>query len=242
MSDDRAPVRSYARIFRPERRIYSVEGHPLPVPGGVPLAWLAWAVGTLVTVIALSGGSWPVAAVIGAAVGGAGLAVGGRAAAAIAGAATLGACQIAGVVLGALDWPLRLVIVPALVATLATQATPDGRPAHRYALSWLALQIRPPRRSLGRELPAAGARRCHAAELWAVPDARGEAFPRGRVRGPAILWFRAPVVVHEGRGLRGRRLAARPARPDAQGAVERVELAAVERVELAAGERVELRP
>jgi len=43
MSHGYEPIRSYQRIFRPERRIYQVEGHVLPVPGGVPLRWLAYA-------------------------------------------------------------------------------------------------------------------------------------------------------------------------------------------------------
>ena len=45
MSDQPAPIRSYQRIFRPERRLYSIEGRVLPVPGGVPLRWLAYAAG-----------------------------------------------------------------------------------------------------------------------------------------------------------------------------------------------------
>ena len=36
---EREPIRSYQRIFRPERRIYHLEGRALPVPGGVPLRW-----------------------------------------------------------------------------------------------------------------------------------------------------------------------------------------------------------
>ena len=156
MADDRAAIQSYARIFKPDRRIYAVDGHRLPVPGGVPLGWLGYAVASLVAVIALSGRSWTVAIVAALVVAGAGLVAGDRRTALVVGVATLGAAQVAGFLLAALDWPLRLLIVPAAVATLATQATPDGRPAHRYALSWLALQLRPARRSLGRALPAGG--------------------------------------------------------------------------------------
>ena len=43
MSDDTHTIRSYQRIFRPDRRIYQIDGRRLPVPGGVPLEWLGWA-------------------------------------------------------------------------------------------------------------------------------------------------------------------------------------------------------
>ena len=33
----RRPVRSYQRLFSPDRRIYAIDGRTLPVPGGVPL-------------------------------------------------------------------------------------------------------------------------------------------------------------------------------------------------------------
>ena len=57
MSESFEPIRSYQRIFRPERRIYQIEGRTLPVPGGVPLRWLAYATATLLAVIALGSGS-----------------------------------------------------------------------------------------------------------------------------------------------------------------------------------------
>jgi hypothetical protein len=39
VNEGREPIRSYQRIFRPERRIYQIEGRALPVSGGVPLRW-----------------------------------------------------------------------------------------------------------------------------------------------------------------------------------------------------------
>ena len=63
-------------------------------------------------------------------------------------------------------------MIPAAVATLATQATPDGRRADRFALSWLALRLAPLRRSLGRALPAAGRAHRLGGELWVAPDER----------------------------------------------------------------------
>lgn len=236
MSEDRAPIQSYARIFKPDRRIYAVEGHRLPVPGGVPLGWLGYAVAALVAVIALSGRSWTVAVVAGFLAAGSGLVSGDRATAIVVGIATLGGAQIAGFVLAALDWPLRLLIVPAAVATLATQATPDGRPAHRYALSWLALQLRPPRRSLGRALAPAGARREHRALLAVAADAHEWLLDRARVTGPATVRFAAPLPVSDQRTRRGRRVSHSPQR------FARGEAKTVDHVELAKGERLELRP
>jgi len=166
------PIRSYQRIFRPERRIYQVEGHVLPVPGGVPLRWLAYAAAALVAVLALSSGSLAVPALFGLVSSAAGLALGGREEAGLAGLAAFVASWIVGVGLGLLDWPLRLVVVPVAVATLATQAAPDGRRADRFAASWLALRLAPRRRSLGRALPAAGVSHPMRGQLWVAKEAR----------------------------------------------------------------------
>jgi hypothetical protein len=229
-------VRSYQRIFRPERRLYQVEGRPLPVPGGVPLRWLGWAAGTLLAVLALAAGSASVAALAagGAALGG--LVAGGRRLALAAAAAAFVAVPAFGFVLGALDWPLRLVVLPALVATLATQATPDGRRADRFAWSWLALRLAPRRRSLGRALPPAGRRQLVGGELWVAACEDWPRLRRGRIRGRAEARFARPVWVGRGR-VRGRRLAARPLR----GPLPRRGVL-VGSLELRTGEVVEVRP
>jgi len=164
-------IRSYQRIFRPERRIYQLEGRPLPVPGGVPLRWLAYAGATLAAVLALSSGSIAVPMVL--ALGGSafGLAVDGRERAVLAGVLSPCAAWLAGLALGLLDWPLRLIVVPVAIATLATQASPDGRRADRFAVSWLALRLAPRRRSLGRALPPAGVPHLRDGELWVEREA-----------------------------------------------------------------------
>jgi hypothetical protein len=202
-------IRSYQRIFRPERRLYQIEGRRLPVPGGVPLRWLGWAAGTLLVVLALSAGSVTVAALAAAGAALAGLVAGGRQVALAAAVAALVAVPTLGLVLRTLDWPLRLAVLPALVATLATQATPDGRRADRFAWSWLSLRLAARRRSLGRALPLAGRRYLPGGELWVAacedwPDLR-----RGRIRGRAQARFGRPVSVRRGH-LRRRRLVARP--------------------------------
>ena len=69
MSDSVHPIRSYQRIFKPDRRVYAIDGRRLPVPGGVPLEWLAWALCSLIGVLALGQRSILLAVVF-AAVGG----------------------------------------------------------------------------------------------------------------------------------------------------------------------------
>ncbi|HEU4705593.1 MAG TPA: hypothetical protein VFS64_00200 [Solirubrobacterales bacterium] len=232
MSDGFEPIRSYQRIFRPERRIYSIEGRPLPVPGGVPLRWLAYATAALLLVVALGSGSAAVALVIAAVAGLGGASAGGRLGGAVAALGALAATWIGGWVLGLLDWPLRLVVIPAAVATLATQATPDGRRADRFALSWLAARLAPARRSLSRALPAVGRAHMLGGEVWVAPDERSARLRRGRVRGPAIVFFSQAVAVR-GAGRRRRRQMARGARRGEE---------STRRLSLGEGEVLEVRP
>jgi hypothetical protein len=236
VSDGYEPIRSYQRIFRPERRIYSIEGRPLPVPGGVPLRWLAYATAALLVVVAIGSGSVAVALTIAAVSGLGGASAGGRVGGAVAALGALAAAWIGGLALALLDWPLRLVVIPAALATLATQATPDGRRADRFALSWLAVHLAPLRRSLGRALPAPGQVHLLGGELWVAPDERSPRLRRGRIRGPAIVFFSAPVAVR-GSGWRGRRRVAQtPCRHQRKGDVSARRLALVE------GEMLEVRP
>lgn len=229
-------IRSYQRIFRPERRIYSIEGRPLPVPGGVPLRWLAYASAALLAVVAIGSGSAVVALGLAGIAGLAGASAGGRVGGAVAAAGALSATWIGGLVLGLLDWPLRLVVIPAAVATLATQATPDGRRADRFALSWLAAHLAPLRRSLGRSLPTAGRAHLLGGELWVAPDERSPRLRRGRVCGPAIVFFSRAVPVR-GSGRRRRlQVAQAPGRRARRGDVS------ARRLALGEGEVLEVRP
>src|SRR4051812_30384015 len=237
MSGACEPIRSYQRIFRPERRIYQIEGRSLPVPGGIPLRWLGYATAALLAVLAVGSGSATVAMFVALAAGAAGLLVGGRVGGLAAAAGAFGAFWIAGFLLGLLDWPLRLVVVPIAIASLATQATPDGRRADRFALSWLALRLAPRRRSLGRGLPSAGTRQLgDGANLWVAPDEHLPELRRCRIRGAATVAFAEEVRVRRG-SLRQRRLIARPA----SGLPRRGELEA-RRLAVGAGELLEVRP
>jgi hypothetical protein len=207
VTDGHHAVRSYQRIFSPERRIHQIEGRPLPVPGGVPLRWLGWAMGSLFVVLALGSGSLLVPAVAAAAAGAGGLILRDRTAGLLAAAAATAGTLVLGAASGAIDWPIRLVVIPVAVATLATQATPDGRRPERFAISWLSLRLAPPRRSLGRALPAVGSPQFHVGELWLSPDSRGPSLRRARITGPAVVHLAEPLSVR--RSLSGRRLVAR---------------------------------
>jgi hypothetical protein len=237
VTDGFEPIRSYQRIFRPERRIYSIEGRPLPVPGGVPLRWLAYATGALLAVIAIGSGSAAVALILAGVAGIAGAGAGGRIGCSVAAMAGLVATLIGGFLLGLLDWPLRLIVLPAAVATLATQATPDGRRADRFAISWIAAHLAPGRRSLARVLPASGRRHLLGGHVWFAPDERSPRLRRGRVRGPAVVFFSGAVAVR-GSAWNRRRMVAQElgGRRRRRGEIK------AHRLALAEGEVMEVRP
>lgn len=234
MSDSAHPIRSYQRIFKPDRRVYAIDGRRIPVPGGVPLEWLAWALGSLLAVLVLSQRSILLSLVVAtlcALVGRRTHGVTGMLLGALAGfLVTL----LVGVVLGWLDWPLRLLVAPGLIATLAGQAAPDGRPAHRYLASLAALRIRAQRRSLDGAIGADGEVHDFAPRVWVAPDEHAPVLEHGKVRGPARLLFARPVVAIPGRG----RVIVRRAEGHRMRAGERL----CEVIELDEGQLVEVRP
>jgi hypothetical protein len=172
---------------------------------GVLFEWLAWAFGALVLVLVLSQRSVVFALVLGAIGGLLGVSSHGRRGAAYAGTAIFLGTLLVGTVLGWVAWPLRLVLLPAILATLARQASPDGRPAYRLISSWVRDKLRanthPPRQ------PAGGDGVVWAPQVWIAPDECSPVLHYGRVRGPARLVFGWPVVVVMGHG----RLVIRPA-------------------------------
>lgn len=239
MTDRPSQVRSYQRIFRPDRRIYQIDGRPLPVPGGIPLTWLAWVAGTIAVVVLLSARSLALALLLAAVSGIAAAGEGGRKAAALASAVTFTGALAAGVMLSVLDWPLRLVILPVTVATLAGHVTPDGRPAHRYLLSRIAVRfLRPERRSLDRPLAVEGRLELWGPWTWIAPDEHTPELRRGRVRGPARVEFTDPVVVIRARHRWRRRFVVRPT---AGRRLRRGDQVA-DAIDLAAGRNLEVRP
>jgi hypothetical protein len=134
-------------------------------------------------------------------------------------------------VLSLVSPPLRYLVIPAGLAVLATQAAPDGRRAHRFALAWLGLRLRRRRTVSGRPLPPEAHLVRLAPVLPVAPDEHAPALRRARVRGPAVVRFREPVA------LVRRRRAWRARTPGSAGGEE-----LASRVELANGERLEIEP
>jgi hypothetical protein len=233
VSDSTHPIRSYQRIFKPDRRIYEIDGRRLPVPGGVPLDWLAWAFMSLVVVLVLSQRSILLAVVLGAILGVLGASSHGWSGAIVAAVTGLLGTLIVGQLLVWLDWPLRLVITPGMIATLAGQGAPDGRPAHRFLTSWAALRMRSARRSLSGAIDAEDETHVWAPRVWIAPDEHFPVLHHGRVRGPARLVFAHPVVAVPGR----RRLIVRRAEGHRIRSGERL----AEVIELGEGQVVEVR-
>jgi hypothetical protein len=234
VSDSTHPIRSYQRIFRPDRRVYAIDGRRLPVPGGVPLEWLCWAFCSLIAVLVLSQRSIIVAGIVAALVGVLASSSHGPTGAVLGGLAGFVATLLAGVALDWLDWPLRLLVVPGMIATLARQTSPDGRPTHRYLTSLAALRLRAARRSLDGAIGADEQQRVWAPQVWIAPDQHSPVLHHGRVKGPARLVFAHRVVAIPGRG----RLIIRRAEGHRMRSGERL----CEVVELAEGQVVEVRP
>jgi uncharacterized membrane protein YeaQ/YmgE (transglycosylase-associated protein family) len=234
VSDSPAPIRSYQRIFKPERRLYQIDGRRLPIPGGVSLEWLAWAFASLLAVLVLSQRSLVLTLVAAGIAGTLGAGSHGWAGALVSTVAGLVGALLAGVIVGWLDWPLRLIVLPGLLATVAQHPSSDGRSTYRYLFSWLALSVRASRRSLDRPLQVDGDARVWAPRVWVAADHHGPVLSRGRVHGPARLVFGRRVVAIPGRG----RLIVRPAEGHRMRRGERV----ADVIELGDGHVVEVRP
>ena len=233
MSDGSAPIRSYQRIFTPQRRIYQIDGRRLPIPGGVPLSWLGWTLLSLVVILLVSSRSLLLTLLAGLLA----AAVGRQRSLPSALAAFLVAVagvQLVGLLLGLLAWPLRLVVLPMALATAAGQLSAEGRPAYRHLLGLFMLRLKAGRRSLGRPVPVEGERVTWLPRLWMAPDHRYPVLAHGRVHGPARLVFAQEMVLTRRRG----RHVVRPAA--SHKARRGDQLAHV--VQLEAGQIVEVRP
>ena len=92
-----------------------------------------------------------------------------------------------------------MVLCLIMVWKLSRQASPDGRPAHRYLTSLVGLRMRAARRSLDGAIPSEGEIHVWAPQVWVAPDEHSPVLHHGRVQGPARLVFAHPVVVVPGR-------------------------------------------
>lgn len=237
MDERRAVVRSYQRLFRPDRRIYAIDGRTLPIPGGVPLRWLAYASVVLVIMVVIAGRSPAMAAAAGGVVYAACARLGRRPEGRRLGAIVAVGLFVSGFVVRVVDWPLRLVLVPAVAATALTQVSPDGRGARRHLLGLARVRVAGRRRGSA-ALPVAGSPRRIAVRVRVAPDHRGTALTAARITGPCRLVFEEPVLVLRSRGRlrRGRtRVIPVDGEPRRVGPM-------LDRLPVAVGERVEVRP
>ena len=208
MSESREPIRSYQRIFRPERRIYQIEGRTLPVPGGVPLRWLGYADRDAARGAGARLGLGRRRSPGARAAAPAGRTGGGRGGRALAGRRRLRAASwLGGLALGLLDWPLRLDRGPGRGGD-AGDAGDAGRPPRR------PLRRSPGSRCGWRPAGARSGGRCRrparprllgGAALGRARRARSRAAPRpGPRAGDRRLRRRRSTVRRA--GLRRRRL------------------------------------
>lgn len=101
------------------------------------------------------------------------------------------------------EW--RYGIVPIRCALAGWWLSPDGRPAHRFALTWAHMQLRRRRRRPGQAVRPEGERIALADRLAVRAGVPGRRLVRARVHGPADIALREPLVLRSRRGLRGRR-------------------------------------
>jgi hypothetical protein len=199
VSDSTHPLRSYQRIFKPDRRVYAIDGRRLPVPGGVPLEWLCWAFCSLIAVLVLSQHSFVVAGTVAALVGLLAASSHGWTGAVLGVLAGFAATLLAGVALDWLDWPLRLLVVPGMIA---------GRPP-RAQLSDLARRSktssntpdtgrRDRRGAPGAAVGAAGVGRPRSALAGSSPRPR-QGPGKARVRAPGCRCPRPGPAHHSPR-------------------------------------------
>lgn len=104
-----------------------------------------------------------------------------------------------GDLIGALSPPMRYVLIPGAVAALGSQVAPDGRSAHRYALTWLGFHLRPRRRSAGRAVPLEGELVPSGGEVAMRADETSPLARRARVYGPARVDLAEPMALRQTR-------------------------------------------
>jgi len=139
-----------------------------------------------------------------------------------------------------IGWQYKFCLIPLAVTVFGTRLTPDGRPAHRYAVSLVAYALRRHRVAGAHVAPLEGEPVPYEVETWISPDDRIPDLCRARVRGPATVYFRDQVVVDLATNSRwGRRRRVRPYLAGRR-ATRRQEI--TDSVAVRPGETVELTP
>ena len=113
------------------------------------------------------------------------------AAVAFAVVAALARLPIVGAVVAAVPAPVRLAVIPALIAYALTQLRPDGRPAHWFLLAWTRQRLAPA--TLIALAPVRRRPTERVAELLIAPDERDVLYRPGVIEGPAVALLRLPV-------------------------------------------------
>ena len=106
--------------------------------------------------------------------------------------AVLGRFPLLGELVGLIPPPARFLLLPFGIGLALARARVDGRPAHGFALGWLAFRFGPRRLNAFRPVPVAGAVEAVAEEITFIPDERGPRYRRARVRGSGRLLLRMP--------------------------------------------------
>lgn len=139
-----------------------------------------------------------------------------------------GTLPIAGAVLAALPWPIRLILLPGLVTRALCHQRADGRPAHEAIVAYLAF-VMTAKHLVGLAPVPRGDAALGAIAIAA--DEHGEDCPRGTVRGPCTIVLRRPARME----VRGRAVTLTPL----DGAED---LCEPQEVALPAGARMEVAP
>ncbi|HEX8083342.1 MAG TPA: TcpE family conjugal transfer membrane protein [Solirubrobacteraceae bacterium] len=148
-------IRSFRVVFDLERRIHKVDRIRLPLPYGLPLRSVAYAIVALAAVVAFA------------------------------------RLPIVGALVAAVPTPVRLAVLPAVIAYALTQLRPDGRPAHWFLLAWARQRLAP-----ARVVALAPVRRRRAERLGdfvLAPDERDVRYRGGVIDGPAVALLRLSV-------------------------------------------------
>ena len=148
-------IRSFRVVFELERRIHKVDRIRLPLPYGLPLRSLAYAVVAFAAVVALA------------------------------------RLPVVGALVATVPAPVRLAVVPALIAYALTQLRPDGRPAHWFLLAWARQRLAPA--TVVALAPARRRQTERLGELLVAPDERDVCYCAGVIEGPAVALLRLPV-------------------------------------------------
>jgi TcpE family len=109
---------------------------------------------------------------------------------------------VIGAAVGGVSAPFRYVVIPLGAALLGTQAAPDGRASHRFAIDWLRLRLRSRRRCAGRAVALEREPVRWDGVLPTRWDADAPALHGAEVAGPARVTFAVGVSVSQHR--RGR--------------------------------------